>query len=95
MGTKKADEPWGETRMPPSTCTVCLHTVDGAGGPPELPSPGDFAVCIRCAGLNIYADDLTLRAPRNDEILAAAEDPDVQKVREIIRHMHKHLTRMN
>lgn len=50
--------------LPDSVCCACGHKNNAGGGDhAERPSPGDYAICVRCAALNIYADDLTLRKP--------------------------------
>lgn len=81
MGKKRADD---QHFMPDGICCECGHGVNGAGGQAARPTPGDWAVCIRCAALNVFADDLSLRAPTGFERLDAAADPDVQRWRKAI-----------
>lgn len=81
MGKKTAS---GGYLMPDGTCCECGHSVNGADGQARGPTPGDWAVCIRCAALNVFADDLSLRAPTGFERLDAAADPDVQHWRKTI-----------
>jgi len=90
MGIKKA----GDGHMLPSSrCCECGHTLKAASGldTTERPDPGDATLCINCAGLNIFADDLSLRAPRADEKIAAAEDADLRRSRTIILAIPKAL----
>jgi hypothetical protein len=51
-------------------CPDCGHPADSATGvgTDDRPKAGDFSVCIRCAHLYIFADDLTVRTPTGDEI---------------------------
>lgn len=54
-------------RSPDSFCPHCGQLWTGAGTTPDephprQPEPGDPAVCIGCAALNVYGDDLLLRA---------------------------------
>jgi hypothetical protein len=71
--------------LPAGVCCACGHKNNASGcDQAERPSPGDYAICVRCAGLNIYADDMTLRKPSGADRLAAAGDPDVQRIRTII-----------
>lgn len=51
------------TRVPESSCPHCKNKLDAATHEYEkAPRPGDVSVCLKCAGINIYRDDLTLRA---------------------------------
>lgn len=72
-----------ETRLPQSKCCECGHQMDACSGPCE-PSPGDLTLCINCGSLNVFADDLTLRYPTDDEFFAAAADSDLQRMRRAI-----------
>lgn len=49
------------TRLAPVLCPYCGHTLDAAteAGGSAVPVPGDFIVCIRCAGLLVF--DAALR----------------------------------
>jgi hypothetical protein len=57
--------------------------MDSCNGP-DKPTPGDFSLCIRCASLNVFGDDMRLRAPTDEEIFTAAASSDVQEARRII-----------
>ncbi len=72
-----------ETRVPSSMCCECGYGMDACSGPSK-PSPGDFTLCINCASLNVFADDLTLRHPLDEEFFAAAADSDIQQMRRVI-----------
>jgi hypothetical protein len=58
------------TETKPSTCPRCRHEVDAATHPTEdvRPRPGDVSVCIGCQGVNLFAEDLTLRMPTPEEL---------------------------
>ncbi len=51
--------------VPMSACPYCGYRVNAAGETPDgdtrAPEPGDFSVCISCAGIVAFADDMTLR----------------------------------
>jgi hypothetical protein len=52
------------------------------------PLSGDLTICFYCGHLMAFADDLTLRALTDTEIIEAAGDPDLirfQKVRAKVR----------
>lgn len=72
-----------ETETAPSTCCECGHDITHASGPVR-PSPGDFSLCIRCASLNVFAEDMTVRKPTFEEYCVAAADSDVQHMRRIL-----------
>lgn len=74
-----------DTVTPTSQCCECGHAVDRAAGIGDsTPVPGDYSLCIRCACLNIFDENLAVLAPTDDEMFAAAVDPGVQKLRSLI-----------
>lgn len=60
--------------VPECQCPVCECSIDGAGNffDDHGPQPGTFAVCSECRNLNVFAEDLTLRAPTDEELVAIA-----------------------
>lgn len=64
------------TRIPPQRCPGCLFELDGVHcfGDESRPEPGDFTVCIQCAMLLRFGDDMVL-------VQAALADVD-ESVRE-------------
>jgi hypothetical protein len=54
-----------ETRLPACHCPYCETRLDAATNLAKviMPKPGDISVCIQCAQILIFADDLTLRKP--------------------------------
>jgi len=70
------------TRTKLNSCLNCGKAIDAAA-PVEIgarpPQPGDIAICLGCAHIHIYADDLTLRQPRDDEMVEIAGDQDILK----------------
>ena len=62
--------------MPVSRCTACGALFDAATEVEfgTTPSPGDVTVCIRCAHVMVYADDMTLRNPTIPEMIDVAGD---------------------
>lgn len=58
------------TRLPVSRCPRCRYTMDAATSATRrhaTPTPGDYSVCLACAAILRFADDLTLRACSVDE----------------------------
>ena len=72
-----------ETKLPESACCECGHQMDACSGARQ-PSEGDYTLCIRCACLNIFTADLTLRKPTDEEIFEAAKDSGLQSLRHTI-----------
>ena len=58
-----------DTRTPKSPCPICGYVMDaatmvnGSAGP----KPGDVSICMRCGAVNLFGEDLTIRAPTADE----------------------------
>lgn len=68
--------------LPLQRCHNCGHKLDTASAQQEKrhrPTPGDATVCLHCGHFMIFADDLTLRAPTDDEVVKWAADPDMVK----------------
>lgn len=76
------------TRLPPFPCPHCGTVHDAASdarqkAPP--PKPGDLTLCIACAGVAQFTNDMKLRVMSQDEWDAyCAEHPQV--LVEIRRH---------
>jgi len=76
---------WRKSRVPPSSCPYCKEVMDGAstmmGG---VPKPGDISVCIHCASLLQFDQDIRLVIVTHDEWEAIkAEDPVFAKLTEL------------
>lgn len=55
--------------VPESSCRNCLASLNDATGlDHRSPTPGSISVCWFCATVAIYADDLTLRRPNDEEL---------------------------
>lgn len=50
-------------------CSICGYDLDGASqvNGDNMPKPGDVSICISCANIAIFDDDLKLRQPDLDE----------------------------
>ena len=73
-------DPPRTTRVPPSPCPYCGFVCDAATGVREeddVPTAEDsVTVCIECASILFFNDDLTLRRPHLGEIEAIKEQGD-------------------
>jgi hypothetical protein len=77
-----------ERRMPGNTCPACGKTADGGTSLDDksavrMPKPGDYAVCLYCAALNVYDHDLRLRPPTRAERRRVSRDPRLSQLVQI------------
>lgn len=61
------------TRLPECRCPWCHRLMDAATSanrnrPNAVPKPGDVSVCIHCAQVLIFQDNLTVRATMPGEV---------------------------
>ena len=65
--------------IPLSYCLCCNKRLDGATAVSDavLPVEGNFTVCVYCSHLMVFDTELKLRQPTDDEIIAAAANPDI------------------
>lgn len=80
-----------DTRTPECRCPWCGHRLDAAmAGDPEhpdaTPSPGDVSVCISCAQILVFQEDLTLRAASPSEIEIT---PAIRRAQQAIRTLDR------
>lgn len=58
--------------LPESKCPDCGYTANAATNledEEQMPEPGDCSLCIKCAGIAVFNDDLMLRSPTEEELL--------------------------
>jgi len=80
-----------ENQLPECQCPYCEAKLDTATDLKTnvMPKPGDISVCINCAQVLVFADDLTLRKPQPGEITMTPEIELYQKaVRGLDRRRH-------
>lgn len=81
------------TRTPPSHCLDCGYAINAGSPTPDFPNaspePGDVAICLKCAHLMVYADDLTVRALTGDEVVEVAGDPEIVRAVNAIAELNK------
>jgi len=75
------------TSTPAGTCCECGAEVNRTTATQigQKPEPGDFTLCFVCTSLNVLADDLSIRAPTDEEFVRAASDKDVQEARRFLQ----------
>ena len=55
-------------------CTGCGEELDRTAGALGAPNPGDIMICLHCGAISIVADNLTFRAPTEEERRALRQD---------------------
>ena len=63
-------------QIPVQFCESCGYTLDAATGcqGDNPPKSGDITVCLRCAELMVFNEDLTLRRANIDDLLELDEE---------------------
>ena len=76
--------------VPPSVCPSCGAINDAATDPTgkAAPKPGDISLCFRCGHLCAFADDLTLRALTDAEMIDIAGDPMIVAINNARGKLH-------
>lgn len=77
-----------ETRLTPSPCCECGRLLDAASGT-GFPKPDDFTLCAYCGSINVFNEELKLRAPTEEELFFVAVNKPVQVMRAILEEMWK------
>ena len=83
------------THDTPCVCAHCGHVMTNSSGHDVGPEPGDFTLCIRCAGLNVFGKDLALRKPTRREARDATSNDEVQDFRAAILCVQAKAKRIN
>jgi hypothetical protein len=65
------------TETPGCICVHCGHEHSHTTGD-GTPGPGDFTLCIRCGGLNVFDDHLRSRKATREEAREANEMDELQ-----------------
>jgi hypothetical protein len=68
-----------DTKVPPSRCPSCGELNEMALGitPETTPRPGSFSLCDCCGHIAVFADDLTVRNPTDEEMIAIAGNKQI------------------
>jgi hypothetical protein len=81
------------TRTPACACLNCGLALSGATGwEGRKPKPGNGSVCVRCGHFMVFADDLTMREPTDEEIIEWGGERKMlfgQKVAHGVRKSHE------
>lgn len=78
-----------ETKIPERRCPFCDYKLDVAASvynKKNTPKPGDISICLSCASILIFNDDLTIRKPEPGEIEIT---PEIHKIQQAIRSVDR------
>ena len=69
-------------KIPQFTCVECGYRPDYADSAygSALPEPGDVSLCMKCAHVTIFTEDMSVREPTTTELREITNAPHVQKV---------------
>ncbi len=84
-----------DTRTPECRCPWCGYIIDGAMAadpkrPDAVPTPGSISICISCAQILVFTDDLTLRASMPGEVTMT---PALRRAQEAVRKLDRRTMR--
>lgn len=71
-------------RLSPQVCPHCGHAIDATTGwgHETGPAPGDISVCMYCAELVAFDENLNFRVLAYDELVAImTEHPEIDRLR--------------
>jgi hypothetical protein len=75
------EQNFSDCRVKESICPNCRKQLDAAincCGEKEKPHSGDFSICMYCAAILCFGDDLNLCCPEKEELTTiAVEEPMV------------------
>lgn len=76
---------------PDNRCPYCNALTDCATDPfdDSRPSPGDASVCIKCSEVAVFADDLSLRKPTEEEAMDFSSDLRIARCQVVIQQSKK------
>ena len=77
--------------VPMSTCPWCGTDLDRAASveSDSRLEAGDVTVCLRCAGVLVFTNDLAVRKATGEELRECGLDPRIRKIQHVIRTMHE------
>jgi hypothetical protein len=74
-------------RVPERHCLSCgkrLNSASVPGSEDPTPEPGNSTICLYCGHLMVFAEDMSLRALTDAEMVELAGDPQVLEVMRFI-----------
>ena len=74
-------------------CGTLLNAATaGPMNPDAVPDPGDWTICIKCAGVLTFTDDLRVRELTDAELAEAQADPNIISGIIVVAEMNKRNT---
>ncbi len=81
----------GDHAVPDITCPECHYVANRCAGvaTESRPVPGDLSLCIACAAIAVFDDELRLRRPTEEERAWAENDAYVRFTRAAIERINQ------
>ena len=78
------------TKLPECKCPYCQYNLSAASHHSDaLPSVGDLSVCIECAQLLVFDDDLMLRIPTQKEYQKYKNHQLIKRYQDFVRKLDR------
>jgi hypothetical protein len=77
-----------DTPVSPEPCLNCGKLLDAAAHEDARPAAGDWTICLYCAHMMVFRDDLSLRSPSAAELAEMAGEPEVVRKLGLVRNAH-------
>lgn len=87
-----------DSEVPPSPCPYCGAVHDLASGLDnrEKPDSNSVSVCLKCAGISLFTDELTLREPTARELIDLQRSiawAQIERAVRIVRTAHARIAK--
>lgn len=81
------DETTPEHDVTPNRCPNCTHILEEATGvtTDDAPKPGDVTLCIYCAAVLVFTDDMMVRLPTEEESNEFANNAELMHMQKIVK----------
>ena len=68
-------------------CPHCGERMNGLAGPAGSPAEGDVTLCVYCANISLFTEQLTLRKATPEEVGALLRNPDIMQAVDALQHL--------
>lgn len=81
---------WRTSVVPDSSCPNCgAEFTQATNQKGRMPKPNDATVCIKCATILVFTDQLTVRAPTTEELDKLSREPELQRIVQAVAAIHR------
>jgi hypothetical protein len=81
------DETIPEHDVTPNRCPNCEHILEEATGitTQDAPKPNDVTLCIYCAAVLVFTEDMRVRLPTEEESNELASNSELMRMQKIVK----------